>query len=89
MTPPSEGKIRASREWLVSLIAPLVSIAVFGITLNGIFVFDDVLISQGEKLKNFDLERIFSDNYWGSIRFDVNYRPFVLLTYSLNFLFGS
>lgn len=68
--------------WLPALVAVLVYLP----ALPGDFVFDDtLLLEKGVRLQSFDLERIFWDNYWGSDRVDLNYRPTVLLSYAVNF----
>jgi tetratricopeptide (TPR) repeat protein len=63
-----------------------VALAAFANTMPGDFVFDDVmLIKRGEELKDFKLDRIFVQNYWGFDREDKNYRPLTLLSYALNY----
>ena len=74
---------------LISLLPPLVALAVFAVAVDGDFVFDDTLIEVDTELQEFNLRRIFWDSYWGPLRFDFHYRPVALLTYALNYRFGE
>ncbi|MBN1441363.1 MAG: hypothetical protein JXA90_01580, partial [Planctomycetes bacterium] len=59
-------------------------------SLPGDFIFDDTLmIERGTRLRELDLQRIFWDNYWGTDRLDLNYRPLLLFTFAANFLAGE
>ncbi len=88
-TSPSPERSRLGKlllYWGPTVLALLVSIP----SLWGEFVLDDVaLIAADQGLADFDLERIFGQNYWGERRLDPNYRPLTLLTYALNHRLGS
>ncbi len=68
------------------LIPATVALITFANTLPGDFVYDDeLLIEKAVELREFSLERIFLENYWGADRLDRNYRPLTLLSYAVNF----
>ncbi len=74
----------ASRLWCIFPAAA--ALIAFSNTMPGDFVYDDVvLIERSQELKDFDLRRIFLQNYWGPERTDRNYRPLTLLSYALNY----
>jgi tetratricopeptide (TPR) repeat protein len=68
------------------LVPVALAIAVSASTIPGDFVFDDeVVVRDDQRLRDFDLRRIFAENYWGRARSSPNYRPLTLLTFALNY----
>ncbi|MBI4584776.1 MAG: tetratricopeptide repeat protein [Planctomycetes bacterium] len=86
---PLAAGSKSGRAWIGEAFLALFSLALYYNALPGDFVFDDIVLVEGDqKLKEFDLERIFRSNYWGSLRADPNYRPLALLTYALQHRFS-
>jgi protein O-mannosyl-transferase len=55
-------------------------------TVPGDFIFDDaVVIDSNPAVVQFDLRRIFTENYWGTSRHSPNWRPLIILSYALNY----
>ena len=76
--------------WLPILLPATLSLAIHANSLPGDFVFDDAhLIRDDARLRAFDPSRVFLENYWGSSRVDLQWRPVVLSTYALNGLVGE
>jgi len=76
--------------WLLALLPVAVALVAYADSLPGDFVYDDVvLVKRGIGLRDFDLHRIFLENYWSTERADRNYRPLTLLTYAINYRLGE
>jgi tetratricopeptide (TPR) repeat protein len=77
------------RSRLLVLVPPVVAALTFLTSLPGDFVYDDIIIIEDDpRIRGFDLERIFTDNYWGAERHDASWRPLTLLSFALNCRLG-
>lgn len=68
-----------------ALLLALIVVAVFLNTLGGQFILDDLdVIYNSEIVRNLEIVKIFTLNYWHDTTADNLYRPLTVLTYALD-----
>ncbi len=87
---PAAAQPRRRDAWVAPLLPVLAALAIHANTMPGDFVFDDAIIVQSDPgVREFDLERIFRRNYWGTSRRSPNWRPLALLSFAANHRISS